>query len=376
MSRGSRLDRSPGTSGSPPPIGVDMQHAVVIYGGRSSEHEISCLSARSVLEVIDRDRYRVSAVAVTRSGRWTLPTGPIVAGPGALPSVEDDGPTAAIVGTRRGPLLVELDDEGERVASHGIVEVAFPLMHGPWGEDGTVQGMLATVGVPYVGADVTASSIGIDKVAMKANFAAAGLPQTPYVGVRRADWVGDRAAMTQQLSSTLRLPWFVKPARQGSSIGITKVADVASLPAAMDDAFVYDNVAVVEQGVEGARELEVGVLGDDTIEITAPGEIDPDGDFYDFDAKYLASSRLIIPADVAAVTGRQIRSLAEQAYRAIGCRGMARIDMFVVANGSVLVNEINTIPGFTPTSMFPLLWQAEGLTYTDLIARLLSNAKV
>lgn len=352
-----------------------MQHAVIVYGGRSSEHAISCLSARSVLQVIDRRRYAVSPIGVTRHGRWTLTDGHIDAAHGGLPSVSDEGPTAAIVGTRRGPLLVELDDEGERVASHGLVDVAFSLMHGPWGEDGTVQGMLATVGVPYVGADVTASSIGIDKAAMKASFAAAGLPQTPYVGVHRQEWKGDPGAVTSRLRDALGLPWFVKPARQGSSIGISKVEAADALESAMAVALDYDDVAIVEQGAVGARELEVGVLGDTVVEVTVPGEIEPDGDFYDFDAKYLASSRLVIPAEASPAVVARIQELAEAAYRAIGCRGMARIDFFVLPDESVLVNEINTIPGFTPTSMFPRLWEAEGITYPELVERLLASAR-
>jgi len=358
-------------------IGVDMQHAVVVYGGRSSEHTISCLSAKSVLEVVDRNRYTVTAVGVTRQGRWTLTDGVIdVSEDAPLPEVSDSGPTAAIVGTRRGPLLVELDDEGERVASRGVVDVVFPLMHGPWGEDGTVQGMLATVGVPYVGADVTASSIGIDKIAMKASFAAAGIPQTAYEGVRREDWSRDPSAVADRLADRLTMPWFVKPSRQGSSIGITKLNDAGGLAAAMELAFEYDEVAIVEQGVEQARELEVGVLGEATIDVTSPGEVIASGEFYDFDAKYLADSQLKIPALVTDLVRERMITLAHTAYRAIGCRGMARIDFFVFGDDTVLVNEINTIPGFTPMSMFPRLWQAEGLDYSALVDRLLRSARV
>ncbi|MEX2562146.1 MAG: D-alanine--D-alanine ligase family protein [Nitriliruptoraceae bacterium] len=358
-------------------IGVDMQHAVVVYGGRSSEHAISCLSAKSVLEVVDRNRYTVTAVGVTREGRWTLTDGVIeVSEDVPLPEVPDSGPTAAIVGTRRGPLLVELDDEGERVASRGIVDVVFPLMHGPWGEDGTVQGMLATVGVPYVGADVTASSIGIDKIAMKASFAAAGIPQTAYEGVRREAWLRDPSAVADHLADRLTMPWFVKPARQGSSIGITKLDDAGGLAEAMELAFEYDEVAIIEQGVEQARELEVGVLGEATIDITPPGEVIASREFYDFDAKYLADSQLTIPAPVTDRVRQRIITLAHTAYRAIGCRGMARIDFFVFPDDTVLVNEINTIPGFTPMSMFPRLWQAEGLDYSALVDRLLRSARV
>jgi D-alanine-D-alanine ligase len=353
-----------------------MERVVVVYGGRSSEHAISCLSARSVLEVIDRDRYEVHPVGVTRSGRWTLTDGDIpVTVESPMPEVPDTGPTAALVGTRKGPLLVELDDEGERVASHGRVDVVFPLMHGPWGEDGTVQGLLATVGVPYVGADVTASSIGIDKSAMKATFAAAGLPQTAYVSGHRSTWAREPEVVRRRLVEALGRPWFVKPARQGSSIGITRVAGNDGLDAAMAEAYRHDDTAVVEAGVEHARELEIGVLGHEEIEVAGPGEVVPAGDFYDFDAKYLAASDLLIPADVRADVRERTRELAVRAFRAIGCRGLARVDLFLTADGEVLVNEINTIPGFTASSMFPRLWAAEGLSYPALVDRLLRDAR-
>lgn len=352
-----------------------MERVVVVYGGRSSEHAISCLSARAVLQVVDRDRYEVHPVGVTRSGRWTLTDGAIpLTADAPLPEVPDTGPTAALVGTRKGPLLVELDDEGDRVASHGRVDVVFPLMHGPWGEDGTVQGLLATVGVPYVGADVTASSIGIDKSAMKATFAAAGLPQTAYVAVHRSAWAREPDAVRSRLVEALGRPWFVKPARQGSSIGIARVADDSTLDAAMADAFDYDDTVVVEAGVEDARELEIGVLGDEEVEVAGPGEVVPAGDFYDFHAKYLAASDLIIPADVGEDVRERTRELAVRAFRAIGCRGLARVDFFLTADGDVLVNEINTIPGFTARSMFPRLWAAEGLSYPALVDRLLRDA--
>ena len=354
-----------------------MTRVLVLFGGRSAEHEVSCLSATSVLEVIDRDRYEVLTVGITRDGRWTLTDGvPPAAGPRQLPSVDPDGPTAALVGTRSGPQLVQLGDDGGRVASLGQIDVAFPVLHGPWGEDGTVQGMLATVGVPYVGADVTASSIGIDKGAMKAAFAAAGLPQLAYLTVHRTRWESEADDVLTDLLDRLPLPWFTKPARQGSSIGISKVSSIGELDAAMAEAFVYDDVVVVEQGLVGARELEVGVLGDADIEVTRPGEIVPSHEFYDFDAKYLDSSELRIPADVPDETVQRCVALGRRAFRAIGCRGLARVDLFLDVDGELVVNEINTIPGFTPASMFPMLWAAEGVSYPELVNRLLSSARV
>jgi D-alanine-D-alanine ligase len=358
-----------------------MIRALLLYGGRSAEHEISCLSARSVLEVIDRDRYEVVTVGITRDGRWTLTDGDIVTPPGeALPSVPDDGPTVGLVGGRYGPRLVALDDEDgdDRIeaAVIGRVDVAFPLMHGPWGEDGTVQGMLATVGVPYVGADVTASSIGIDKAAMKASFGARGLPQGGYLAVHRSRWEHDPDAVAAELETAFGAPWFTKPARQGSSIGISKVKRIADLAAAMAAAYAHDDVVVIEEGIEGARELEVGVLGHDSLEVTRPGEIVSSHEFYDFEAKYLDASELLIPADVPDEVARRTDALAREAFRAINCRGLARVDFFATNDGRVVVNEINTIPGFTPSSMFPRLWAAEGLDYRGLVDRLLRDATI
>lgn len=349
-----------------------MKRVVLLYGGRSGEHPVSCLSARSVLSAVDRSRYEVLPVGITRTGRWTLTDGDI--GDDALPEVDESGPTAALVGTRRGPLLVELDDDGERVAAHGTVDVVFPVLHGPWGEDGTVQGLLATVGVAYVGADVTASSIGIDKSAMKATFAAAGLPQAAYVSVHRSRWLAEPDRVIDEVGRAVSAPWFVKPTRQGSSIGINRADAPAELASALDVAYRYDDVALVEEAIVDGRELEVGVLGRDQLDITGPGEVIAAGSFYDFDAKYLAASELVIPAEVPAAVRVRTDELADRAYRAIGCRGLARVDFFLQADGEVLVNEINTIPGFTATSMFPRLWEAEGLDYPALVDRLITDA--
>ena len=352
-----------------------MDRVLLLYGGRSAEHQISCLSARSVLEVVDRDRYEVVTVGITRDGRWTLSDGRIEPDHGEpLPQVSDDGPTVALVGTRRGPCLLAVDEDAGTTRMLGTVDVVFPLMHGPWGEDGTVQGLLATVGVRYVGADVTASSIGIDKGAMKAAFAARGLPQLPYERIERSAWSTDPQLVADRIADRLELPWFVKPARQGSSIGISKVRSPDELPEAMACALDHDDVVVIEQGIEGARELEVGVLGGSELEITAPGEVVPSHEFYDFEAKYLDASELRIPADVPDDVRDHVVHLAAEAYRAIGCRGLARVDFLATREGEVVLNEINTIPGFTPASMFPRLWAAEGIDFRALVDRLLADA--
>jgi len=238
-----------------------------------------------------------------------------------------------------------------------------------------VQGYLATVGVPYVGADVTASSIGIDKRAMKQAFKARGLPQLPYLPVRRASWDHDRATTLDDVEAALSYPVFTKPARQGSSIGVTMVHAREQLVAGLEEAFRYDDVVIVERGLTHPRELEVAILGNDVVEVTPPGEIAPAHEFYDFEAKYLDESELRVPADVPADLAERIDVIARDAYRAIGARGMARVDFFLDEDGHLYLNEINTIPGFTPNSMFPRLWDAEGVPYSDLVARLLDLAR-
>ncbi|HEX2029015.1 MAG TPA: D-alanine--D-alanine ligase family protein [Nitriliruptorales bacterium] len=351
------------------------RRALILYGGRSSEHGVSCLSARSVLAAIDRDRYEVVPVGITRGGRWVLTDGDIQTRPGrALPEVDDDGSTVALVLGRKGPALVRFDVDDDRYEAVSGIDVAFPVLHGPYGEDGTVQGLLATFTVPYVGADVTASSVGIDKRAMKNAFKARGLPQVPYLPVRRERWERERGALLDEIEGALSYPIFTKPARQGSSIGITKVKGRHQLEAGLQEAFEYDRVAIVEEGVEDLREIEVGALGNSEVAVTAPGEIVPSHEFYDFEAKYLDASELILPADLPDDLTVAFQETARQAYHAIGCRGMARIDFFLRGERDLFVNEINTIPGFTPSSMFPRLWQAEGLEYSALVSRLLELA--
>ncbi len=353
---------------------TDRPRVLILYGGRSSEHEVSCLSARSVLGAIDHDRYEVIPVGITRDGRWTLTEGIIETLPGeALPHVADDGPTVSLVNGKPGPVLVRFDEE-DRFTNLGSVDVAFPVLHGPYGEDGTVQGLLATVGVPYVGADVTSSSVGVDKRAMKNAFKARGLPQLPYLSVRRERYDAERGALLDEIEGALGYPMFTKPARQGSSIGISKVQGRDELVAGLEEAFEYDRVAIVERGLDDPREIEVGVLGNASIEVTAPGEIKPSHEFYDFEAKYLDTSELVIPAEIDDDLRKRVDDMARQAYLAIGCRGMARIDFFVAVTGELYLNEINTIPGFTPSSMFPRLWAAEGVDYPELVDRLVSLA--
>jgi D-alanine-D-alanine ligase len=359
--------------------GSSRIRVLVLFGGRSSEHEVSCLSARHVLAAIDPDRYLVTTVGITRDGRWTLVDGVPATPAGVLPSVSDDGDTVALVQTRKGPRLVHFGENGEDGAVHGTslgpVDVCFPVLHGPYGEDGTVQGLLASMGVPYVGADVASSAVGIDKRQMKNVFKARGLPQVPHLAVRRQVWEDDRGPILDDLEAALSFPMFTKPARQGSSIGIRRCVSREDLVAGIEEAFGYDRVAIVEEGLTGIREIECGVVGNSRPKVTRPGETVHTGAFYDFDAKYIAPVELRCPADVPDDVTRTCMEYAREAYLAIGCRGMARVDFFYLeSSGAVYVNEINTIPGFTPASMFPAVWAAEGHSDVELVDDLLGLA--
>lgn len=347
---------------------------LVLFGGRSSEHAVSCMSARWVLTNIDRSRYEVITVGLTRQGRWTLVDGVADTPEGVLPTVPDDGPTVTLVATQGGPRLLTVSD-GFSCTEVGGVDVCFPVLHGPYGEDGTVQGLLASYGVPYVGADVAASAVGVDKRQMKNVFKARGLPMVPYLTVRRNTWDADRGPALDDVEAALRYPVFTKPIRQGSSIGIRRAGNRAELIAGIEEAFTHDRVVLVEEGVEdGLRELECGVLGNSEIQVTRPGETVHGGAFYDFDAKYLAPVELRCPADVPAQVARRCMDYAREAYLAIGARGMARVDFFYTGDGGLLLNEINTIPGLTPQSMFPAVWAAEGVDGPMLVDRLLTLA--
>jgi len=347
---------------------------LVLFGGRSSEHQVSCMSGRWVLANIDRSRYDVTTVGLTRDGRWTLVDGVPDTPEDVLPSVSDDGPTVALVATRKGPRLLSVADDFA-CTELGGVDVCFPVLHGPYGEDGTVQGLLASYGVPYVGADVASSAVGVDKRQMKNVFKARGLPIVPYLTVRRNTWDADRGPALDDVEAALRYPVFTKPIRQGSSIGIRKAGNRAELIAGIEEAFTYDRVVLVEEGVErGLREIECGVLGNSDIQVTRPGEMVHSGDFYDFDAKYVSPVELRCPADLPDDVIERCKTFAREAYLAIGARGMARVDFFYTGDGRLLLNEINTIPGLTPQSMFPAVWAAEGVDGPALVDRLLSLA--
>lgn len=352
----------------------------VVFGGRSSEHAVSCISAGSVLTVIDRDAFDVLPIGISREGRWVLaadePEKLAITG-GTLPSVGESGSSVLLAGdpTSKGMVVLE---PGKLPRELGAVDVVLPLLHGTYGEDGTLQGLLELAGVSYVGSGVFASAAAMDKGHMKALFAAAGLPIGPYAVVTPRQWAADPAAVRETVAG-LGYPVFVKPCRAGSSVGITKVTEPDDLDAAIELARGHDPRVIVEAHVAG-REIECGVLeGLDGAgpEASVPGEIVVSGhEFYDFDAKYLPDegTRLDVPADLPDDVAEEIKAMACQAFDVLSCEGLARVDFFLDENGRVLLNELNTMPGFTPSSMFPLLWNASGLDYPQLVDRLVRTA--
>jgi D-alanine-D-alanine ligase len=355
----------------------------VVFGGRSSEHAISCVTAAGVLRAIDRERYDVVPIGVTTSGKWVLaaddPSRWELTG-GQLPEVKDgDGP-GVVAPLQVGDRSLRVLEPGQVPRELGVVDVVFPLLHGPFGEDGTLQGLLELADVRYVGSGVLASAAGMDKHVMKVLLADAGLPVGPHVVVFPRDWERGRQAVVDDVEE-LGFPVFVKPARAGSSVGLTKVSRPEDLAAAVDEARRHDPKVVIEAMVSG-REIECGVLEspDGGPPATSlPGEIEVVGDheFYDFEAKYLDETgvRLTAPADLPEALTARVRELSARAFEALGCEGLARVDFFVQDDGTVLVNEINTMPGFTPTSMYPKMWAATGLAYPDLVDRLLMLAR-
>ena len=340
----------------------------VLYGGTSAEHEVSVVSARSVLAAVDQDKYDVLPIAITKSGEWLLPArapGELRAAEGALPEVGDG---RAVVLREGGEVLAS-----GREGSPGPVDLVFILLHGPGGEDGTVQGLLETLGVPYVGAGVAASALGMDKSLQKPVFANAGIPVTPWIAVSEAEFARDPQAVLRRAQDAVGLPAFTKPANLGSSVGVSKCRTPLELQRGIERAFDHDRTILVEKAIDG-RELECAVLGNDEPEASVVGEVVPAHEFYDYEAKYLIEgSKLLIPAPIPEPISEQIRKYAVQAFRAIGCAGMARVDFFLEGD-DVMLNEINTIPGFTPISMYPKLWEATGIPYAKLIDRLIELA--
>jgi D-alanine-D-alanine ligase len=322
----------------------------VLAGGRSSEHDVSLDSARAVLDGLERAGHECLSVVIGRDGAWSLAD-----------------PRGALDGDARGPLSLE--------PARGLlgVDVVFPVLHGPFGEDGVVQGVLECLDVPYVGAGVLSSALCMDKLAFKRLMAEAGIPQVRFEAVSFRDWADQRPAVLERLA-TLGLPVFAKPARLGSSFGISKVVEAEALPAALDAAFRYDPSVIVEAAAAG-MEVECSVIGNDRPEASEPGQVIARGDWYDFDSKYTEGGmELRVPAPIAPAQRERVRRLAVDAYTRSGCAGLARVDFFVTDRGQVLVNELNTIPGFTSTSVFARLFEASGVSYVELLDRLLGYA--
>jgi D-alanine-D-alanine ligase len=341
---------------------VNRIRVVVLIGGRSSEHSISCISGRSIVGALDQERYDVTVVGIGRDGRWVRdPAGGLgifdVDGP--LPEIAADAPAA--------DLSTCLD-----------ADVVFPVLHGPWGEDGTVQGLLETIGVPYVGSGVLSSAVAMDKGFMKAALASAGLEVGRYVVVSDRDWRSDPDRVLTDVAA-LGLPVFVKPARAGSSLGIVRVTEANGLRDAIEGARTHDPRVIVEAAVSPAREIECGVLvdADEHPRASRCAEIIVNArhDFYDFEAKYLDdSATLVVPAELPAEVEARVRDLAVRAFDALDCDGLARVDFFVRDSGEIVVNEVNTMPGFTSISMYPRMWAATGIDYPALVDRLIADA--
>jgi D-alanine-D-alanine ligase len=366
----------------------------ILFGGRSGEHEVSLLSAASILNAIDRTKYEVVPIGITKQGQWItsseaqrLLAGDTKPAPVLRETSKANSPQRSAgadiafqneaLAQQNGPLAQSLD-------------IIFPILHGTFGEDGTIQGLLELADIAYVGSGVLGSATGMDKSAMKQLFAAANLPQTPHVNLLRSEWKADAKRSTKLIEKNLTYPVFVKPANLGSSVGISKVHDRTELAPAMDLAASFDRKLIIEQGVGGPgakpRELEVAVLGNDSPEASVVGEIVPGAEFYDYNAKYHSDASIpIIPASLSKSESKQIRKMAIAAFRACDCAGLARVDFLMepavkakknkkAKAARIYLNEINTMPGFTSISMYPKLWEASGLPYKQLIDRLITLA--
>lgn len=344
----------------------------VIFGGRSGEHDVSLMSAESVMAALQSVGYDVIPIGISRDGRWWTGARCLDALRAGRP--EEAQPAMFLPDPSRPSLHGEKAGGGWEPIP---VDVFFPLVHGPFGEDGTLQGLLEMAGRAYVGAGVAASALGMDKSLMKAAFQAAGLPQVEYRVVSSARWRSQPAAVKEEIVQSLGFPCFVKPASLGSSVGISRVVDEARLGAAMDEAAALSQKVVVERGLAGFREVEVGVLGNDDPEVSVPGEVVPAADYYDYRAKYEDDrTQLIVPASVRPETAERLKAMGRAAFQAIDGSGLARVDFFVSPDETVIfLNEINTMPGFTRMSMYPRVWQSSGLSYGQLLQRLIALAE-
>jgi D-alanine-D-alanine ligase len=365
----------------------------VIYGGRSGEHEVSVASAASIIKHLDRGRYEPVPIRIEKDGRWTLAdkTPTAISAADVIEQARLEGARSIRPG-REAHLVAHpgedtvlaiergsdsrADATGTATVTGVGLDVVFPVLHGPYGEDGTVQGLLELANVPYVGAGVLGSAVGMDKAVMKTLFAARDLPVGPYAVVLRPEWNRSASAVISRIAGELGYPVFVKPANLGSSVGISKAKSAGELETAMELALQFDRKVVIEAAIPKAREIECAVLGNDDPEASIPGEIVPSREFYDYEAKYLdEGSKALIPAPLTASQVADIQRLSIAAFRAVDGAGMARVDFLIAGEtGEMYVNEVNTIPGFTTISMYPKMWEASGVSYTELVDRLITLA--
>jgi D-alanine-D-alanine ligase len=353
----------------------------VLFGGQSGEHEVSLVSARAIMDGLDPERYDVTPIGITKQGRWIIAPDAharLLAQadpsklPGGSPAMTLPAPVGASDEETTDPLTPMIAGAQSPLRA---LDVVFPVLHGPLGEDGTVQGLLELIGVPYVGCGVLASAVGMDKAMTKVAFSGAGLPILPWLLLRRREWEREPARVLDWVEQRLTYPMFVKPANLGSSVGVSKVTDRAALERGIATAAAYDRRIVVEQGI-AAREIEVSILGNDEPEASVPGEVVPSGEWYDYEAKYLSgASKILIPAPITLELAARVRSLAVQAFRAIDGAGLARVDFLLNREtGDLYLNEANTMPGFTPVSMYAMMWEASGIPYAQLLDRLIELA--
>lgn len=341
----------------------------ILFGGKSAEHEVSLQSAKNVADAIDKDKYEVSLIGIDKSGRWLLPNQSQFllndSNPKLIKLNKENEQNVTLVPQSGGELTNLTDDK-----SHTAIDVVFPILHGPFGEDGTVQGLLKLANIPFVGASVLGSAIGMDKDVMKRLLRDAGIPVAKFLVFKKGE-----IADFETVSKELGLPLFIKPANLGSSVGVSKVKNKEEFDKAIDDAFQYDTKILIEEAIIG-REIECSVLGNQDPIASVPGEILPSHEFYSYEAKYIDENgaALKIPADISEDAKKKIQELAVKTFRTLECGGLGRVDFFLKENGELVVIEINTIPGFTKISMYPRLWAASGILYTELIDRLLQLA--
>ncbi len=344
----------------------------VLFGGKSGEHEVSLRSASSVLMALNREKYNVIPIGITKEGQWRCSPNFQEA---TFPQILESGASVFLPAEPAGHQLIQIQLDREWISNKTPIDVVFPVLHGPYGEDGTLQGLLEMANIAYVGAGVLGSSVGMDKDLMKRLLKEAGIPGVEFIAFLDSEWQRHPQQIRNEIIERLGFPCFVKPANLGSSVGISKVKVPEALPLAIDLACQYDRKVIVEQGIDG-REIECSVLGNDEPMASLPGEIIPSREFYDYEAKYIdENSQLLIPAPLAPSQVKQVQDLAIKTFRLTECAGMARVDFFLDRQtNDVLVNEINTIPGFTSISMYPKLWEATGISYPELIDRLIQLA--